>query len=69
MYRIVHNAQTDSYRIEKRGFLGWNFVPDRATGDYLQFDDLEAACRWVTKASRRGAEAPRRWRVVSACSA
>jgi len=68
MYRIVHNAQTNSYRVEKRGWLGWAFVSDPQTGDYLGFVDIDQACRWVRKQVRRSNADSRRWRIVSDCS-
>ena len=69
MYRIVHNQQTDSYRVEKRGFLGWNFVSDEITGDYLQFGDLDAAQRWMQSACGTRNQDSRRWKVVTECHA
>lgn len=67
MYRIVHNEQTRAYRVERRTLLGWGFVTDPKTGDYLGFSDLESARQWVEgKASRRN-NAARRWKVVSDC--
>ena len=67
MYRIVHNQQTDAFRIERRGFLGWTFVTDPDNGDYLGFDDLESARRWVRRHTRRDAAEGRRWKVVADC--
>ena len=70
MHRIVHNAQTDTYRIEKRSFFGWNFVAEQDTGNYLQFDDLQSAQQWLANACTTGRnQAARRWRVVTACHA
>lgn len=69
MYRIVHNEQTSSYRVEKRGFFGWNFVTDPDSSDYLRFDDVEAACRWINARSRPAVADTRRWKVVSECKA
>lgn len=68
MYRIVHNEQTDTYRIEKKGFFGWNFVSDPHNGDYLQFASLSSARRWVQSTSKRSIPNARRWQVVSDCS-
>ena len=68
MYRIVHNQQTDSYRVEKRGLLGWAFVSDPQTGDYLTFDDVSKARRWVCTKVRHKDPDTRRWKVVSDCS-
>lgn len=68
MYRIVHNEQTDSYRVEKRGMLGWAFVSDPQTGNYLGFGDIDEARRWVRKQARRKESNSRRWKVVSECS-
>ena len=69
MYRAVHNEQTDSYRVEKRGLLGWDFVDDPRTGDYLQFEKLAQARRWVCEQPPRDANSLRRWKVVSECNA
>ena len=69
MYRIVHNALTDSYRIEKLGFFGWSFVIDRRTGDYLQFDILDPAREWVEDARAKRSNRARRWKVVDECHA
>jgi hypothetical protein len=68
MYRIVHNEQTDSYRVEKRGLLGWAFVDDPQTGEYRGFEDLDAARAWIRQRTR-GSNANRRWKVVTDCSA
>jgi hypothetical protein len=67
MYRIVYNEVTDLYRVEKRGLLGWGFVTDPETRDYLSFGDLESAKCWVRDHTEGGAEA-RRWRVVTDCT-
>ena len=68
MYRIVHNEQTDVYRVEKRSWLGWAFVSDPQTGDYLGFVDIDEARRWVRRKIRRNHSSSRRWQVVSDCS-
>lgn len=68
MYRIVHNEHTGSYRIEKRGLLGWTFVDDPQTGGYLGFDDVDAARAWIQQRTRRNSS-NRRWKVVADCSA
>ena len=68
MYRIVHNEQTGAYRVEKHGFLGWSFVTDRASQDYLDFDSLEAARAWVKHRQPSRATDTRRWKVVADCS-
>lgn len=67
MYRIVHNERTETYRVERRGLLGWSFVSDPATNDYLGFDDVESARRWIRSKTRRNADSTRRWKVVSDC--
>ena len=67
MYRVVYNEQTDTYRVEKRGLLGWSFVSDPQTGNYLGFDDADKACRWVRRKTRRDEGYSRRWKVVSEC--
>jgi IS4 transposase len=67
MYRIVHNEQTDSYRVERRGLLGWAFVSDPQTGDYLGFEGIDEARGWVRKQMRRNASS-RRWKVVAECN-
>ena len=67
MYRIVHNQQTDAFRVERRGFLGWTFVTDPDIGDYLGFDKLESARAWVQRNTRRSGGKSRRWKVVADC--
>ncbi len=69
MYRIVHNALTKSYRVEKLGFFGWSFVIEQGTGDYLQFDDLDAVRKWVADARAKRNDSARRWKVVTECHA
>ena len=66
-FRIVHNQQTHRYRVEKRGFFGWNFVTDPITGDYLSFTDTDAARAWICQQIRRGSDQNRRWKVVTEC--
>ena len=68
MYRIVHNEQTDSYRVERRGVLGWAFVSDPQTGDYLGFADVDEARAWVRNRTRPDDGVARRWKVVSECN-
>ena len=68
MYRIVHNEQTKQYRVEKRGLLGWAFVNDPQTGDYLGFDETDKARHWVKNNVRRNDENNRRWKVVAECN-
>jgi hypothetical protein len=68
MYRIVHNEQTRTYRVEKHGFLGWSFVTDPESRDYLDFDSLEAARNWVQQRRPIRTSDTRRWKVVSDCS-
>ena len=68
MYRIVHNEQTDTYRVEKLGLLGWAFVSDPQTGDYLGFDDVGEARNWVRSNTRRKDDNGRRWKVVAECN-
>jgi hypothetical protein len=68
MYRIVHNEQSAAYRVEKRGWLGWAFVSDPQTGDYLGFDSLEDARTWVRSRVQHGNGASRRWKIVSDCN-
>jgi len=69
MYRIVHNERSGSFRVERRGLLGWAFVTDPATRDYLSFRDLDEARTWVRQRARADDTGPRRWKVVSDCSA
>lgn len=69
MYRIVHNEQSGVYRIEKRGLLGWAFVSDQDTGDYLGFSDLHAARSWVCNATRTRHNESRRWKIIADCDA
>ncbi len=66
MYRIVHNEQTGSYRVERRGVFGWSFVMDPNRNDYRAFDSFESACRWIQRKSGPD-NATRRWKVVSDC--
>jgi hypothetical protein len=68
MYRIVHNEQTGAYRVEKRGLLGWAFVSDPQTGDYLAFEELDTARQWIQGKVRRDDNSTRRWQVVSDCN-
>jgi len=68
MYRIVYNEQTDTYRVEKRGLLGWAFVNDPQTGDYLSFHDIGKARHWVKNKVRRNDENNRRWKIVAECN-
>lgn len=68
MYRIVHNEQTGAFRVEKRGLLGWAFVSDPQTGDYLGFEDADAARQWIRGKVRRDNDNTRRWQIVSDCN-
>lgn len=68
MYRIVFNEQTAQFRIEKRGLIGWNFVTDDATGNYLTFTDRAVAEAWVCDHAANPSNDYRRWKVVSDCS-
>ena len=67
MYRIVHNEVTELFRVEKRGLLGWEFVIDSETRDYLSFGDLDSAKCWVRDHTEAATDA-RRWRVVTDCA-
>ena len=67
--RIVFNEQTECYRVESRGLLGWNFVTDDETGDYLSFDDQTAAMAWVKEhVIPPDNDSNRRWKVVTFCN-
>lgn len=68
MYRIVYNEQTHCYRVESHGIIGWNFVSDPKTDDYLGFDDMNAARDWIKQHSETREDSSRRWKVVSVCS-
>jgi len=68
MYRIVHNEQTGSYRVEKRGLFGWAFVSDPKNGDYLGFEDADAARNWIRSKVSRNEHDNRRWKVVADCN-
>ncbi len=68
IYRIVHNEQTGLYRVEKRGLLGWAFVSDSKTGDYIGFEDIEHARAWIRSTTKRKDSDTRRWKVVSDCN-
>lgn len=67
MYRIVHHELTGDYRVEKRGLLGWSFVDDPQSSDYLTFADRQAASAWVRQNRPRSTDATRRWKVVADC--
>jgi hypothetical protein len=67
VYRIVHNPTTDRYRVEKRGLLGWAFVNDKTSGNYLEFRDIEAAKAWICATTGVKDLPGRRWQVVSDC--
>lgn len=67
MYRVVHNETTDRYRVEKRGLLGWSFVVDPSTHDYLDFGDLGTAKTWVQEHTNSAGDS-RRWKVVTDCA-
>ena len=68
-YRIVFNDHSGKYRVERRGWLGWQFVMHPDGRDYLTFDDHDAARRHVCAArqSRAPARDNRRWRVIDSC--
>ena len=68
MFRIVHNEQTDLYRVEKRGPFGWSFVDNPDTHDYLNFDDLDSARAWICQQTQKRTDRNRRWKVVSDCA-
>lgn len=65
--RIVFNEQTERYRIERRGLLGWNFVTDEASGKYLSFADLADAKAWVRDHASDQSPNHRRWKVIYVC--
>lgn len=67
MYRVVFNDQSGRYRIERKGWFGWNFVQDES-GDYLGFGTLEQARVWVSEHNDCVGKGPRRWRIVDCCS-
>lgn len=67
MYRIVHNELTGAYRVEKRGLLGWAFVTSQDSGDYLDFDSYDQACRWIGRKNSAEKPSGRRWKTVSVC--
>jgi len=69
MYRVVHTEQTSAYRIEKKGFFGWTFVQSPDSADYLRFDDMASACRWIDAQDRGTRSDSRRWKVVTDCNA
>lgn len=66
-YRIVHNEQTDQYRVERRGWAGWVFVRDPASNDYATFSSFEDARQFMCRRRRRDTDT-RRWKTVSICS-
>jgi len=67
-WRIVHNEQTGLYRIERRRWWGWDFVPDTATGDYMNFNDFESARRWGCRNLVCDHQRSRRWQIVDTCN-
>lgn len=68
-YRIVFNEQTECYRVERRGWLGWSFVMNAAGDDYVSFSRYADARRFVCRATRhRRYGGQRRWKVVDLCS-
>ncbi len=69
MYRIVHNEQTGSFRVEKRGWLGWAFVSDPQSGDYVGFESLETARNWIRNKLDQLNTKARRWKIVADCNA
>jgi hypothetical protein len=67
MFRVVFNDQSGRYRVERKGWFGWNFVQDES-GQYVGFDTLEQARAWVREHQNcRGTGGPRRWRIVDCC--
>jgi hypothetical protein len=67
-YRVVVNEQTARFRIEKRGLLGWSFVTDAASGDYLSFAELVDAEAWICAQADARSHPHRRWKVVTDCA-
>lgn len=67
-HRIVHNEQTDNFRVEAHGFFGWNFVTDPDTGDYLDFQSMASARQWINQHVRANVDDDSRWKVVSVCN-
>ena len=67
-YRIVFNAQTARYRVERRRLWDWAFVMDELGEDYVTFDSYDDAQRFIC--ARRSSESSpdRRWQVVDTCS-
>ena len=66
-YRIVFNAHTDHYRIERRSLWGGSFLTDRRGREYLTFADYEAARHHLCGRLKRRADTHRRWRVLDPC--
>ena len=67
MYRVVFNDQSGRYRVERKGWLGWNFVQTES-GDYPGFDTLEQAREWTREHGKCQGTGLRRWRVVDCCA-
>ena len=69
MYRLVHNEQTNTYRVEKRGLLGWAFVTNPRSDGYLGFNRLDAARAWIRNQSPKNVDDNRRWKIIQDCIA
>ena len=62
--RIVYNAFTRRYRIERKRWWGWSFVTEPGSGSYLGFDSLDSAQQWVKDCFASLEKPSRRWEVV-----
>ena len=68
LYREVFNEDTGMFRVEQKGLLGWSFVTDPATNDYLNFSSHEEAQKWICEKMDYKKNNDRRWKVVNSCS-
>ena len=67
-FREVFNEDTGMYRVEQQGILGWSFVTESATGDYINFNSHEVAQQWICAKMDHKKNNNRRWKVVNSCS-
>jgi hypothetical protein len=65
--RIVHNARTGKFRIERRRLWGWSFIMNDAGDDYLTFEKFDDAQDHLCARNRPSPAGDRRWEVVPAC--
>jgi hypothetical protein len=66
-YRIVFNAQTSRYRVERRRLWDWAFVMDESGEDYATFATYGDARRFLCARRNAASTSKRRWQVVDSC--